>query len=146
MRKVLGGIFRLIFWLLIAAAFGYNTWQINVLRAEVQTLKRERVDAVQKGGGARGAPDGGALLARARRHAEQAQGFLRKKEYADAQRELRAATDALGRVSRGARDAGAGTLAELRGTLRSLSDQAEALWQRREDPAARAGKESEKKP
>ena len=110
-------------------------------------LKRARADTVQKGdaagqgGGASDQGQGtGALLARARRHAEQAQAFLRKKQYADAQREMRAATEVLGQASREVRDGGAGALAELRGTLKSLSDQAEALWQRQD------GKESEEKP
>src|SRR3712207_3987467 len=121
MGTILGGLLRLIVTLFILAALGYNTWQIAALRAEVETLKRERASAVKNG-----KEDGKSHLARARRHAEQAQAFLRKKQYADAQREIRAATEALRQASSDARAGSEDRLTQLRGALKSLTDQTEA--------------------
>lgn len=140
MAKVLGTVLRLMFWLLILGALGYNTWQVNVLHREVAALQRERAGTAENDASARSETPSGrgsTPLALARRHMEQAQAFLRKKQYADAQREMRAATEALGQASRQVGAGSAGALTELRRTLKSLSEQAEALWQRQE------GKESE---
>ena len=144
MTKAAGAFFRFVFGLLILIALGYNTWQVHTLRAEVETLKRQRAASV-KADTARSRPPtktaatgADTPLARARRHTERAREFLRTGKYADAQREVRAATEALKEASRDAQDTGNDALREARGALRSLTQEVERLWRRS------GGKESEK--
>jgi hypothetical protein len=135
MAKTAGRLLRLVFALLIVSAVGYNFRQTALLRAEVERLKRaSRGAEAAEGGGAAAAGAGASLFDEARRHAEQAQEFLRTKQYAPAQRELQRATRALDRASRSARDAGSGGLAGLRETLRTLSEQADRLWGQQTTP------------
>src|ERR671917_1977523 len=102
MVKTLGSVLRLLFGLFILCLVGYNTMQVAALRAEVAELKRARAAAVEKYETV--APSG--PLTRARKHAEQAQAFLRTKEYAAAQREIAAATQALRQASQNAQSGG----------------------------------------
>ena len=132
MGKFLGGLFRLIFVLLILGLTGYNSWQIATLRGEVAALKRERRGAVV---------DGGSHLAEARRYAERARNFLRIEEYAAAQQELSRAREALSEATRDVREGGEGAVREARDAVDALSNKVNALWPRER----LSGKEGEKK-
>jgi hypothetical protein len=140
--KAAGAFLRFAFGLLILLALGYNTWQVHALRAEVEALKRQRATSVKADRVASRPPTktaaAGTPLDRARRHTERAREFLRRGKYADAQREIRAATEALREASRDAQDTRNDALREARGALRTLSQEVERLWRRS------GGKESEK--
>lgn len=138
MGKILAGLARLLFPLLILAGVGYNTWQVNALRAEVAALKRGRASSSPAERG-----EMGALLGEARRHAEQARLFLRRKQYNEAQRAMRSAAATLERAlaqdgspveraSATVRSGAASALATLRRAIDTLSDETGTLWQRQE--------------
>lgn len=138
MFKTLGAVFRLVFSLLVVAALVGNTWQIARLQDEIRTLKQPHPPIVQQGAAtSRSGPDRGALFGRAREHAERAQALLRNKEYVLAQRELHQALETFEKASRRTSSHTREALTEFRGAVRSLSHQADALWQQ--------AKESEKK-
>ena len=140
MTKAAGAFFRFVFGVLILAALGYNTWQVRVLRADIEALQRQRPGSVKPERAASRQPikNAGTPLARTRRHTERAREFLRTGRYADAQREVRAATEALREASRDAQDSGSDALRQAREALSSLSEEVERLWRRS------GGKESEK--
>lgn len=152
MNKIAGGLARFLFGLLILVLVGYNTWETARLRAEVEAMKREGAHTVPTG---KTAPDvrSLALLSKSRRHAEQAQVFLRTKRYDDARREIALAAETARKVSVNAQAESRDALTSLRNTVRALSEQAGGLFEEgksggaaRRRPATAAGKESEKDP
>lgn len=120
--------------LLILGAVGYNTWQINSLRAEVERLKQRAAAAAAATASERAyapATDRDAPMEIARRHTEQARQFLRKERYAEAREELRAAREAIAAAARDGRTGGEEAVTEARRTVTRLSEQLETLWPRR---------------
>jgi hypothetical protein len=133
-----GAMIRIFGILLLLALVGYNMVETARLRQEIAELKRERTTGVSTSGGNK-APaigkDGAALLGEARRHAELAETYLRKKQYGEAQREAALASAAVRKAGEAAKEGGESTLEQLRGaadslsrSARSLSDSAGALW------------------
>lgn len=142
-----GTLIRFIGILILLLLVGYNFWETARLRAEVAELR----NALRSGAAKVSAPSsrdsvsGGnaGLLGEARHHAEQAEVFLRKKQYNEARREIALAATAARKTSDTARTQSAGALKELQSTVdalsrsaRSLSETGSKLWKDSEDSAA----------
>lgn len=129
MAKVIGGLVRFVFLTALTAALGYNYWQVQVLRGEVESLKAGST-AARAPMPQRPSPETptGALelLSRSKAHADQAQKLLAAGRLDLARKELGHAGDALRRASTGiAPDTG--VLLGLQQRLKDLSRQAQNL-------------------
>lgn len=133
--------FGCLFSLIVVAAIGYNTWQIQQLKAELARVKAQKAVA------ARPKTTISASLAELRaskRHTEKAQQLLATKHFEEAAKELALAATAAKNAQSGAQNAD--PLSELESTIQSLSRQASALWEREKTPADAAKTKKGKTP
>lgn len=131
MGKAFAGLIRLAVIIALAGGVAYNFYAISQLRAEVASLKAGRGAVAPPGGGAAkkiaatSAANEGATGVQA--HAERAQEFLRKQDYAGAKRELEAAATSMRQAGADATDRTTRTIDNLRRTVSDLSAKAEEL-------------------
>jgi hypothetical protein len=109
--------------LVLAAALGYNIWQVRGLQAEVAALK-----AAQGKKPALSVGQSLPLLQEAKRHAERGQQLLKQKRYKEAQQELALAAQK-SQEATGAAGSGRVSTDDLQKLIGSLSKQAGALWE-----------------
>lgn len=124
MAKILGGLVRFVVTTALIAAVAFNYWQVQTLRAEVESLK---TGASSPATPPDRAPNGSlGLLGRAKEHADRAQKLLSEGRLDLARKELGFAGTALRRASDGiAPDPR--LLGNLQRRLQDLSGQAQAL-------------------
>jgi hypothetical protein len=107
----------------LAAALGYNIWQVRGLQAEVAALKAARGQKPALSVG-QSVP----LLQEAKRHAERGQQLLKQKRFKEAQQELALAAQK-SQEATGAASSGRVSGQDLEKLIGSLSKQAEVLWE-----------------
>ena len=134
MGKAFGAFVRWVIALLVIALVGYNTFEINRLRAEVATL-RGRSQAARSGAAEQ--------LAEAQSHAERARTLLEQRKFSEATKEMQAASDATARVSGNAQAQSRTAIAGVQKSLAGLSEKTAALW-RQAEAATQAAKETGK--
>ena len=129
MAKVFGGLVRFVFLTALTLALGYNYWQVQILRNEVENLKagpgalrnQAPLPATEE------TPTGAlALLSRSKAHADRAQKLLSEGHLDLARKELGHAGDALRRAGAGIAP-NTGVLDGLQRRLKDLSKQAQTL-------------------
>ncbi|MBC8140573.1 MAG: hypothetical protein H7Y38_03945 [Armatimonadetes bacterium] len=123
MGKAFGAFVRWIAALFIIALVGYNTFEINRLRAEVATLRGE-TPAARSGAAEQ--------LAEAQSHAERAKTLLGQKKFSEATAEMQAASDAAARASGNAQAQSRSAIAGVQKSLAELSEKTAALWRQAE--------------
>ena len=141
MGKAVGAFVRFVVTVIIIALLGYNTFETWRLRQEVNALKQARggttaAPAVPAVG--RSAADAAPLdrLAQARAHTERGRVLLRERRFAEAQRELGLAAQAVRDAGGDARAQSAAAVDSLRTTVERLSAQADSLTGSEASPAA----------
>lgn len=131
MGKVFGAVARFVLALFILGLVGYNTYEINRLRAEVAVLRGGKNAAATR---VAPAPGSGTLeqLAEVRSHAERASALLRQKKLSEATKEMQAASDAAARASGNAQAGTRTAVADVQKSLANLSRETAALWKQAE--------------
>ncbi|MBC8101694.1 MAG: hypothetical protein H7Z41_03805 [Cytophagales bacterium] len=134
MGKIFGALLRVLFLLAILGLVGYNTWETARLRGEIESLKQRNAAATRPAGNGKAAApvpnrDPAALLTDSRNHYEAAQKHLKRKEYAEASREMTLATEAAKKATENVGAISGSRLAEFQRTIQSLSDRAGTLWE-----------------
>ena len=138
MGKAFGAIMRFLFATILIGVLAYNTYEIGRLRAEVAALQAghaEEANVAQRRQVAAGAME---QIAEAQSHTEKASQYLSEKRFADATREMRAASDAAQRASGDAQTESRGAVADMQQSLAKVSAQTAALWKQAESVAASA--------
>ena len=150
MIKNIGGFFRMVFFLAALLVVGYNTWEMNRLRAEVAQLRQQIT--VQKKHVAPGSAAGVAeppplpfvpqWMNDAQKHAERAQAFLRTKRVAEAKSEMDQALALVQKNGQAAQKESRDALQKLQkaaDAVSAVSDQAKTLWGDNTKAASDAG-------
>lgn len=131
MIKRVGGFSRAVLLLAALVLVGYNTWEINGLRAEVARLRQKHPPAaapLETRAPAFPAVPHVEWVGAVQKHAERAQAFLRIKRYADAKAEIEQAAQIAQKNGQSAQKQSRDAIQKLQRTADAVSQQAAALW------------------